>query len=390
MKMEATIKAPGGAEVRYAARSATQGDHVIRTIEAIPIRLPLTRPIKWAAGELQSIDNVIVIVTLANGVQGIADAPPRPSIYGETQASILAVVRDHLAPMLTGANAFDSWRLWNRMRSVAWNPCAKAALDMALHDAQAKSLGISCAELMGGTVRPLQVNWRLALGSVEVMLADADEKMQAHGFSAFKVKCGIDARKDIAMLTALRRHVGPEVELTVDMNQGYDLQTLIDTGPALAELGVALIEEPINARNDAGKKLAADRLRLPLSGDDSCVTLDDVRDQLTLGAIRAVVIKCARSGYTESRDILGLTRAFHVPTHIGTQADMQIGCAAGGHFACTFDSHHAHEISTYLDAADQVVTGALEIRDGKLILPPGPGIGFELDAGKLKSFRIDH
>jgi hypothetical protein len=226
MKMEATTRVPGGTEVRYAARSATQGDHVIRTIEAIPIRLPLTRPIKWAAGELHSIDNVIVIVTLANGVQGIADAPPRPSIYGETQASILAVVRDHLAPMLTGANAFDSWRLWNRMRSVAWNPCAKAALDMALHDAQAKSLGISCAELMGGTVRPLQVNWRLALGSVEVMLADADEKMQAHGFRAFKVKCGIDASKDIAMLTALRRHVGPEVELTVDMNQGYDLQTL--------------------------------------------------------------------------------------------------------------------------------------------------------------------
>ena len=370
--------------------SAMSGpEHAVRAVEAIPVRLPLKKPIQWAAGILHSIDNVIVRVTLNSGVQGIADAPPRPSIYGETQASILTIVRDHLAPLVVGTNAFDTASLWQKLRTVAWNPCAKAALDMALHDAQGKSLGVPCANLLGGIPRPLAVNWRLALGSVEVMLADADEKMQAHGFRAFKVKCGLDARKDIAMLSALRKHVGPEVELTVDMNQGYDVQTLIETGPALAELGVALIEEPIHARNGVGKLMAAQRLTLPLSGDDSCFTLDDVRDQMTLGAIRAVVIKCARSGYSEARDILGLARAFHGPVHVGTQADMQIGCAAGGHFACSFEAAHAHEISTFLDGSDHVVDKPLKITDGKLILPDGPGIGMSLDADKLKHYRID-
>jgi L-Ala-D/L-Glu epimerase len=364
-------------------------DHRIERIEAIPVAVPLKHPIKWATGEIKVIDNVIVVVTLANGVQGIADAPPRPNIYGETQASIVAVLRDHLVPMLIGENAFDTRRLWNKCRSIVWNPCAKAALDMALHDAQGKSVGLPCAQLLGGMLRPVKVNWRLALGSVEVMLADADQKTQDHGFRAFKVKCGIDAAKDVRMLTALRRHVGPEVEITVDMNQGYDVETLLATAPAMAELGIVLIEEPIDAHDDRGKQLAAQRITVPLSGDDSCVTLDDVRRQLELCAIRSVVIKCARTGYSASRDILGLTRAFHCPAHLGTQADMHIGCAAGAHFASSFEASHAHEISTFLDAADHLVNAELVIRDGHLIVPPGPGIGLELDSQKLAAFRLD-
>ena len=50
----------------------------IRKIEAIPVAIPLIRPLKWARGQINVIDNVIVVVTLSNGVQGIADAPPLP------------------------------------------------------------------------------------------------------------------------------------------------------------------------------------------------------------------------------------------------------------------------------------------------------------------------
>ena len=361
----------------------------VRSIDTIPVEVPLKQPIKWARGQIDAIDNVVVVVTLANGVQGIADAPPRPTIYGETQQSLHTIISRHLAPALIGIDAFDMQRVWSVFDTVAWNPTAKAALDMALYDAQAKTLGISCAQLLGGTVKPLPVNWRLRLGSVKETLAEAAQMTQRHGFRAFKVKCGVDAARDVELLRALRKHVGDDVEISVDMNQGYSVQQMLETAPALEDLHIALIEEPVRARDSRGKLLAAQAMRVPISGDDSCFSLDDVRDQLELGAIRALVIKCARSGYTMSRDILGLARAFHCPAHNGTQADMQIGSAAAAHFACSYDAVHAHEFSAFLDAADHVAEQELEVRDGKLHLPPGPGIGLTLDAAKLRKFRTD-
>ncbi|MCC6531553.1 MAG: enolase [Burkholderiales bacterium] len=364
-------------------------DLTVQRLEPIPVAIPLLRPIKWARGEIGTIDNVVIVVTLSDGTRGIADAPPRPTIYGETQESILAAIGKHFAPRVEGLNAFDIDALWQVFDAIAWNPTVKAGIDMALHDAQAKALGISCAQLMGGSLRPLPVNWRLSLADEHGMLAEAESQMARYGFRAFKVKCGVDRRKDVRILRALRKLVGAEVEISIDCNQGYSAQDLIEAAPHFEELGIALVEEPVPARDAAGKRFAAERMRVPISGDDSCMTPDDVLDQLKLGAIRAVVIKCARTGYTQSRRILELARAFYTPAHNGTQADMHIGTASGGHFACTYCALHAHEISTFLDAQDRVCEQDIAIRDGLLHLPEGPGIGLTLDAAKLARYRVD-
>lgn len=364
-------------------------DLAIRAIEAIPVAIPVVRPIKWARGEIKSIDNVVVVVTLSDGTQGIADAPPRPTIYGETQQSLVAIIRDHLATALVGVNAFDMARVWSVFDALAWNPAAKAALDMAIVDAQAKRLGVSCAQLMGGVVKRLPVNWRLSMASTADMVREAERMIAQYGFRAFKVKCGVNRAKDREVLTALRKLVGPDVEIAIDCNQGYSAQDLIEMTPFFEEVGIALIEEPIPARDGKGKLWCAQRTRIPISGDDSCMSPDDVRDQLALGAIRSVVIKCARTGYTHSKQILALARSFYTPAHNGTQADMHIGTASAAHFACTYAAVHAHEISSFLDAADHVAQEELTIRNGELILPEGPGIGLTLDAAKLRRYRVD-
>lgn len=361
----------------------------LRSVEAIPVVVPLLHPIKWARGEIKDIDNVIVVVTLSDGTQGIADAPPRPTIYGETQQSITTIIRDHFAPRLKGLDAFDSTGLWAVFDQFAGNPAAKSAIDMAVFDARAKHLGISCAELLGGTPRALPVNRRLMLGSNKEMLAETERMIRRYGFKAWKVKCGIDRKRDIALLRALRRLVGDDHEITIDCNQGYSSQDLLETAPYFEEVKVALIEEPIPARDGAGKRFCAGRTRIPISGDDSCMTPDDVLHELQLGGIRAVVIKCARTGYTRSRQILALAQSFYTPAHNGTQADMQIGCVAAAHFASTYVTLHAHEFSSFIDARDHVINEEPEIRNGCLLLPEGPGIGLTLDPRKIKKYRID-
>lgn len=361
----------------------------IRSVEAIPVVVPLLHPIKWARGEIRNIDNVIVVITLSDGTQGIADAPPRPTIYGETQQSIATIIRDHFAPKLKNLGAFDIAGLWAVLDQYAGNPAAKSALDMALFDAQAKHLGISCAELLGGTPKALPVNRRLMLGSNKDMLAEAEKMIRQYGFRAWKVKCGIDRKRDIALLRALRRLVGDDHEITIDCNQGYSSQDLLEMSPYFEEVNVALIEEPIPMRDGAGKRFCAERTRIPISGDDSCMTPDDVLHELKLGGIRALVIKCARTGYTQSRQILALAKSFYTPAHNGTQADMQIGCVAAAHFASTYATPHAHEFSSFIDARDHVANEEPVIKNGRLILPPGPGIGLTLDPRKMKKYRVD-
>jgi L-Ala-D/L-Glu epimerase len=380
----------GNVIMKAAAVAAGRGKGIaVRSVEAIPVAVPLLHPIKWARGEIRAIDNVIVVLTLSDGTQGIADAPPRPTIYGETQQSITTIIQDYFAPKLKGLDAFDLGALWSVFDEIAWNPSAKSAIDMALHDAQAKSLGISCAQLLGGAVRPLPVNRRLMLGSKREMLNEAEQMMKRYGFRAWKVKCGIDPRRDIDLLRALRKLVGEDHEITIDCNQGYSSQTLLEQAPYFEELGIALIEEPIPARDAAGKRFCAERLRVPISGDDSCMTPDDVLHELQQGGIRALVIKCARTGYTQSRQILALAKSFYTPAHNGTQADMQIGCVAAAHFACTYATPHAHEFSSFIDAKDHVADCEPVIRDGYLIPPDGPGIGLALDPRKLRKYRLD-
>ena len=365
------------------------GELRVRQIEAIPVVVPLLHPIKWARGEIKNIDNVIVVVTLSDGTQGIADAPPRPTIYGETQQSITTIIQDHFAPKLKGVDAFDVAGVWAVFDQYAGNPAAKSAIDMAVFDAQAKHLGIRCAELLGGTPKALPVNRRLMLGSNKDMLAEAERMIRQYGFKAWKVKCGIDKKRDIALLRALRKLVGDDHEITIDCNQGYSSQDLLETAPYFEEVNVALIEEPIPARDGAGKRFCAERTRVPISGDDSCMTPDDVLHELKLGGIRALVIKCARTGYTQSRQILALAKSFYTPAHNGTQADMQIGCVAAAHFASTYATPHAHEFSSFIDAKDHVVNEDPVIKNGLLLLPPGPGIGLTLDPRKMKNYRID-
>lgn len=369
--------------------NASRDRLAIRSIEAIPVAVPLLHPIKWARGEIRTIDNVIVVVTLTDGTRGIADAPPRPTIYGETQQSITTIIRDHFAPKLKDMDAFDNTAIWSVFDAIAWNPSAKSAIDMALHDARAKALGISCAQLLGGTVKALPVNRRLMLGSKKEMLAEAEHVMKRYGFKAWKVKCGMDRKRDLDLLRALRKLVGDDHEITIDCNQGYSAQVLLEQAPYFEELGIALIEEPIPARDGAGKRFCAERMRVPISGDDSCMTPDDVLHELKLGGIRALVIKCARTGYTQSQQILALAKSHYIPAHNGTQADMQIGCVAAAHFACTYATPHAHEFSSFIDARDHVADQDLVIKDGRLMLPEGPGIGLALDPRKLKKYRLD-
>lgn len=122
----------------------------IARIEAIPFAVPYRKPLRFASGEVHTADHVLVRVHTDDGIVGVAEAPPRPYTYGETQASIVAVIDTVFAPEIVGLSLLDRETIRARLDRTVANPAAKSALDMAVWDALGRTLDLPVTQLLGG------------------------------------------------------------------------------------------------------------------------------------------------------------------------------------------------------------------------------------------------
>jgi L-alanine-DL-glutamate epimerase-like enolase superfamily enzyme len=158
------------------------------------------------------------------------------------------------------------------------------------------------------------------------------------------------------------------------------------------EMGLSMLEEPC----DAGEALSRRRLvrlsPIPIVGDESVSTPGDVARELISGGCTAVCIKTARSGFTQAQDILGLCTGLGVDVTMGNQIDTQIGSLATVTFGAAHEAsqRRAGELSNFLDMADDLIAEPIEIRDGAIRVREVPGVGVEIDEGKLAHYRQDH
>lgn len=360
----------------------------ITSIELIPFVIPLKKPTVWAAGSMTVVDFVLIKLHGEDGVYGVSEAIPRPMIYGETQHSIYYAIRDHLAPLVVGEDSFALERIWKKMGALAANPAAKAAIDIALHDLNGKLLGLPVHRLLGGPARSeVELTWMVALMPHADMLAELEEKL-AEGFRSFKIKGGIDAGNDIALLLEMRRIAGPGVQLYIDANQMYDRETARRVLLALDGV-IDCIEEPMAVHDDAGRLDLARRTRVPLLGDDSVFTLADVSRQLALGALDRISIKMPRTGFWLARKVVHLCEAANVRLQINTQSETTVGTAGCLQLAAAYGQISLpNEMTFYLDACDSLTTTQPEIRDGRMAVPQGPGLGIEIDWDKVRHYAV--
>ena len=152
------------------------------------------------------------------------------------------------------------------------------------------------------------------------------------------------------------------------------------------------IEEPISVDDRAGRLRLAERWPVPLVGDESCISLAHVDRALEEGAVRAVSVKTARTGFTESRRILDLCVARNIPVVVGSQYEGAIGALGDDRVRRRVRRARPDrpaEIANFLDLADDLVVAAPEIRDGRAAAPDAPGLGVEIDEERLQRYRVD-
>lgn len=365
----------------------------ITAVEAIPFAIPYLKPLKFASGEVHAATHVLVRVHTDAGVVGVAEAPPRPFTYGETQDGIIAVINGIFAPAVVGLTLLEREVVAARMARTVGNPTAKSAVDMAIWDALGKLLGLPVGDMLGGFTDRMRVSHMLGFAEPAAMVAEAEKMVEVYGIRTFKVKVGRHpASLDIAVVRALRERFGGDVELYVDGNRGWTAAESARAMREMADLDLMFAEELCDAADVLGRRWLVEHLDVPFIADESVPTPADVTREILGRSATAISIKTARSGFTTSRRIHHLAEGLGVPVVMGNQIDGQIGTACALAFGSAFDltSRYAGELSNFLDMSDDLLAEPLQIRDGHLHRSTAPGIGFEVDPDKLEHYRTDN
>jgi L-alanine-DL-glutamate epimerase-like enolase superfamily enzyme len=361
----------------------------VTTVEAIPFRIPFAEKKIWARGVLDAAEHVLVRIRTDDGLTGVAEAPPRPTIYGESLRSIVAAVDDWFGPAVMGLDPFETEKALDRFERWVGNPTARAAVEMALTDIKAQAAGVPVYKLLGGWTDHVPVCVRVPTGDADAVVRSCASFRNRYGIITFKIKIGMDPHDDVATLRAVRETLGPAVRLCPDANQGYDPQTAIRVLKAIEDLDVTLLEEPCPIDNDRGRQKVARSTMIPLMGDESCTNLTEVRRQLDMGVVGVISIKVARTGFAISQRIAHLCEAGSVANLCGTQADSSIGVICGAHFAASCRNVKlASELTGFMDMVDDLLVEPPKIANGTITLSDRPGLGIAIDEEKLRHYRI--
>lgn len=364
----------------------------ITAIEAIPFAIPYAKPLVFASGEVHTASHVLVRVHTDDGIVGVAEAPPRPFTYGETQAGIVAVVEQFFAPALIGLSLTEREVARSRMERTVGNPTAKAAVDMAMWDAFGRTLSLSVAELLGGYTDRMRVSHMLGFDEPARMVAEAQRMRDTYGISTFKVKVGRrPVTLDTAVVRALREHFGDTVELYVDGNRGWSSAEAMRAMREMSDLGLLFAEELCPADDVLGRRWLVEHLDVPFIADESIPTPAGLTREVLGGSATAINIKTARTGFTGSARVHHLAEGLGLEMVMGNQIDGQLGTACAVAFGTAFERtcRYAGELSNFLDMSDDLLTLPLQIVDGHLHRRPGPGLGVDIDPDKLTRYRTD-
>jgi L-alanine-DL-glutamate epimerase-like enolase superfamily enzyme len=365
---------------------------IIQQVEAIPYRIPMRKPLAFASGSVSQMDHVLLRITTDTGIVGIADIPPRPYTYGETQGGVVALLTTLFSDVLVGADPFDRNRIHAGLARTVGNHATKGGVDIALWDIMGTALGMPVHRLLGGYTDRVRVSHMVGFSSGEEMLAEAEKYRDSYGIQVFKVKVGRHPLNlDIDACRILRDGLGPDVELYLDANRGW---SAVEAGEVLArvgDLGFTFFEEPCDAHEVLGRRRLVANSPIPVVADESAPTLGDAARELTTGGATALSIKTARTGFSESQKILGLAEGLGIEVIMGNQIDSQIGSTATVTFGAAFRhaSRRAAELSNFLDMSDDLVAEPLVISEGTIAAPTVPGVGVTIDADKLAHYRLD-
>ena len=383
-------------------------------IRTIPLSYRCEPPYGSAGGMQARRGALLVEIETDERVVGIGEA-------GVGGGATAAVIEKVLRPILIGEDPLLIEGLWQRMfartrqfgrRGVVMN--AISGVDIALWDIAGKVARLPLYRLLGGCRDRLEAYssggfYQEGKGIDE--LAGEAEGYRVRGFTGMKMKigrnpstqthlrhlvdharlCEVDPEEDVARVSTVRRALGPQAKLMVDVNCAWSPAFAIEMGRALESYKLYWIEEPVATDDIDGSARVADALATPIAGYETEIGLYGFRELITRGAVDIVQPDIAwAGGFSECRRIAALAHAHHlmVAPHAFAGAVLLV---AALHFIAAIPNGLVLEFDQNPNGLrDELLKDPISIEaDGTVKLPERPGLGIELDRAAIERYRIE-
>lgn len=342
-------------------------------------KIPLKESFTITLGTIDYSHSVVVEMQTDEGIVGYGEGAPSPLITGETIPGTVASL-ELLEHHLIGQNPLDREQIHHIINKfTAFAPAAKAAIDIACHDIMAKFSRLSVSQLVGGYRSFVETDMTIGIGKLEDMVQKARE-IQSLGFSAIKVKVGMDDQLDIKRVRAIREAVGSRMLLRLDANQAWTDKQAVTMIERLSDYDIELVEQPVKKQNISGLKYVRDRVSVPIMADESCFTVNDACRLIQMEAVDLINIKLMKcGGIYEAMKINTVCEASGIACMIGCMAEeSNIGVTAAAHVASGLKNITRADLDATFFLQDTVYTGGVSLEPTVLISvadKEGIGIG---------------
>jgi L-alanine-DL-glutamate epimerase-like enolase superfamily enzyme len=358
----------------------------IRTVEILQVNLPPKVVRTDAIQSFVTQETLMVRITCDDGAVGTGYT----YTIGTGGSSVVALLRDHLAPRLIGRDAGETEAIWKDLFFAthatavgAITSLALAAIDTALWDLKARRAGLPLWKLAGGAQSQVPVyttegGW---LHHPLHQLVDEAEAARAQGFLGCKVKVGKPSiAEDVARLAAVRAAVGSTFEVMVDANQAFTVAEACRRAHAYRDLNLAWFEEPLPAEDLGGHAELAAKASMPIAVGESLYHPSHFREYLERRACSVVQVDCARiGGITPWLKVAHLAETFNVPVCPHFLMELHVSLSAAVPNGAWVE---------YIPQLDDVTTSRMILRDGHAVPPDAPGLGIDWDAAAIDRLAI--
>ncbi|HSK73021.1 MAG TPA: o-succinylbenzoate synthase [Pyrinomonadaceae bacterium] len=357
----------------------------IKRIELIEINLPLVHFFETSFGRTYDRRIILARIEDTNGAEGWGECTvgETPSYCEEWTESCWAVLKDILSPMVLGREFEKAADFAELMKAVRGNRMAKATLETAVWDLEAKKLDIPLWRHLGGVRSEIACGVSIGIqDSVEQLFEKIQTELDA-GYQRIKIK--IKPGWDFEVIERVREKFG-SILLTGDANSAYSLD---DVGlfRQMDKFDLMMLEQPLAYDDMLDHAKLQREIETPICLDESIRTAADARKAIELHACKIINVKLGRvGGHAEAKKIEQITRENNIPIWCGGMLESGIGRAHNIAMSTLENFTLPGDVSAskrywHEDIIEPTVTVS---ENGTITAPDAPGIGFE-----VKRDRID-
>ncbi len=363
----------------------------ISKVETFPYGIPV-KSFADAYTSFARSNAVLVRIYTDEGHVGIGEACAwEPEFYGESWESVIAMIENYAAPKIIGEDPFNINRIMMILdQNLARITCVKEGIDLALHDLVGKILNVPVYKLLGGKFRDrVPVASEIGIDSPEVM-AESAQKVLGLGIKVIKIKGSSDMTLDVQRIKAVREAVGEDVGLRLDPNAAWNTMGTIKLMRQVEDCNLQLLEQPIPTWDLRGMAHIRRNIGVPLMADESIWTPQDAIKIHDYEAADLLNLKIAKTcGLHLGKKVETVAEALGLPCIAGTELEPGVAAVAKIHLAASMRVHPiASEFTEITQVDGSILKQPLEVVDGGLAVPEGPGFGVEIDEDALQEYAL--